>query len=197
MPVRMAVRVAVRMAVRVAVRVAVGGGGRGGAPGPDPRQQVGDQRAERGEVVERHAVLGLEPVSLAHFTEQLRLADAVDPQVGLEVGIELDDLRRIARLLDHELDQKLLDLRRVGWVRGLGGWFRGCRGRRRGDSRHRRRDRSQPVHAHRRGRRRLGRRRVAVAGAVRGTVAVAVGVSVVAAVAGFMTVAVAPGCGGR
>ena len=50
---------------------------------------------------------------LAQFAEQLGLLDAVDAQIGLEIGVQLDDLRRIARVLHHKVHQKLLQLLRI------------------------------------------------------------------------------------
>ena len=66
--------------------------------------------AEGAEVVERDTRIGREPVTLPDLTEQLRLADAVDAQIPLEIGIEFDDLLRIPRLLDDEIDKEAFQL---------------------------------------------------------------------------------------
>ena len=76
--------------------------------------------AEGAEVIQRHAGVSRQPVALADLAEQLRLADAVDPQITLKIGIELHDLLRIARLIDHEVDEESLQLP-AG--RSLGRWL--------------------------------------------------------------------------
>ncbi len=40
----------------------------------------------------------------------LRLFDAVDAEIGFEIGVEFDHFRRITRLLDNEVDQKRFQL---------------------------------------------------------------------------------------
>ena len=65
---------------------------------------------QRREVVERDAIFDREPIPLADFAEELRLANAVDAEVSFEVGVELHDLGRVARLFDHELDEEGLEL---------------------------------------------------------------------------------------
>ena len=85
--------------------------------------------AQRPEVVERHARVGTHAVALADLAEELCLADAVDPQVTLQVGIQFHDLPRIPRLLDHEPDHERFQLRRRA-TSGLGRGGRGRRGRR-------------------------------------------------------------------
>ena len=47
---------------------------------------------------------------LAQLTEQVRLVDAVCTQLGLQVDIKLDDLGRIAGVLDYEIHQERLQL---------------------------------------------------------------------------------------
>ena len=86
--------------------------------------------AQGAEVIERHARVGRQPVALADLAKKLRLADAVDPQIALQVGIELHDLRGVARLLDNEVDEESLQVR-AGTP--LGRWLgkhRGVDGRR-------------------------------------------------------------------
>ncbi len=45
------------------------------------------------------------------LAEHLGLLDAVDAQVGFQIGVQLDDFGRIAGLLDDEVHQELLQLR--------------------------------------------------------------------------------------
>ena len=73
-------------------------------------QHVGDQVAQRGKLVERHAVISRQPILLADLTEELRLANAVDAEIRLQIRIEFHDLPRITSLLHHEVDQEVLDL---------------------------------------------------------------------------------------
>ncbi len=68
---------------------------------------------KRREVVQRKILRRLYVEVLAQLAEQLGLLDAVDAQVGFQVGAELDDLRRIARVLDDEVDQEALQFLRV------------------------------------------------------------------------------------
>ena len=68
--------------------------------------------AEGAEVIERDTGVGREPVTLADLTEELRLADAVDTEIPFEIGVELDNFLRIARLIDDETDEESLQLRR-------------------------------------------------------------------------------------
>jgi len=72
--------------------------------------------AERGEIVQRDVARArrLERKVLPELAEKLGLLDAVDAQVRLEVGVQLDDLGRVARLLDHEVDQEALELAGAG-----------------------------------------------------------------------------------
>ncbi len=51
-----------------------------------------------------------------HFAEHLRLLDAVDPQIGFQIGVEIDHVFGIPGLFDDEVDQKLL--KRGGINRG-------------------------------------------------------------------------------
>ena len=73
-------------------------------------KHVIEQVPQRGELIERDTVVGLEPILLPDLTEELRLADAVDAEVGLEISVELHDLARIARLLHDEVDEERFDL---------------------------------------------------------------------------------------
>ena len=88
---------------------------------------------QRREIVERHVLGRLHVEIFGQLTEQLGLLDAVDPQVRFQVGVELDHFRRIAGLLDHEVDQELLQLGRIEarWaaVARMRGGRRGLRGR--------------------------------------------------------------------
>ena len=67
---------------------------------------------QRGKVVEREVPPSAPPAPgadveiLLQLAKQLGLLDAVDSQIGFQIGIELDHFGRIARLLDHEVDQK-------------------------------------------------------------------------------------------
>ena len=65
---------------------------------------------QRREVVERHVLGRLHVEVLGQLAEQLRLLDAVDAQIRFQIGVELDHFRRIAGLLDHEVDQELFQL---------------------------------------------------------------------------------------
>ena len=75
-------------------------------------QHVADQVSQRGKLVERHAVIRRQPVFLTDLTEELRLADAVDPKVRLQIRIQFHDLPRISRLLHHEVNQERFQFRR-------------------------------------------------------------------------------------
>ena len=65
---------------------------------------------KRAEIVQRHAVIRRETILLTDLAEELCLTDRVDPQVRLQIGIQLHDLRRIACLLHDEVDQKRLQV---------------------------------------------------------------------------------------
>ena len=75
-------------------------------------QHVAEQVTQRGKLVERHAVVCGQPILLANLTKELRLADAIDPKVRLQIRIQFHDLPRISRLLHHEVDQERFQLRR-------------------------------------------------------------------------------------
>ncbi len=99
--------------------------------------------SERRKIIERDVLARRDVEILAQLAEQLGLLDTVDAQVGLQVGIQLDDLRRIAGLLDNELDKELFQV--------LAGRKGGCRpsrrnGWRRGRNRRRRDGRNWRVH---------------------------------------------------
>ena len=64
-----------------------------------------------GEIIERHRSIGFESIFLTHFAHHLRFADAIDPQIGLQVHIQLDDLFRVTGLLDNKVDQESFDIR--------------------------------------------------------------------------------------
>ena len=79
----------------------------------DAREHVVEEVPQRGELVERDAVISLERILLADLSEELRLANAVDAEIGLEIGIELHDLARVARLLDDEIDEECFQFLRA------------------------------------------------------------------------------------
>ena len=87
--------------------------------------------AQRGEVVEREVFSRRDVKVLLQLAEQLGLLDAVDSQVGLQVGIELHDLGWIAGLLDDEVHEERFELFSILSRSGrcsclcLGGWSRG------------------------------------------------------------------------
>ena len=68
------------------------------------------------EIVERQVVDTAAPRSKysLQLAEELGLLNAVDAQVGFEIGVQLDDFGRIAGLLDDEIDQERFELRDVG-----------------------------------------------------------------------------------
>ena len=147
-------------------------------------QQVFEQVPERRERVERHVVVRRQPVLQADLAHELRLADAVDPQIRLQVRIELHDLTRIPRLLHHEVDQERLQLHarrttaHVPRRRDRGHLHRPTSRRRHRRRRHdRRRD---AMRARRRSSRRHVRRRV-VPVAMRFAVSVSVAIAVAVA----------------
>ena len=73
-------------------------------------QHVAEEVTQRGKLVERHAVVCCQAVFLPDLPEELRLADAVDPKVRLQIRVQFHDLPRISRLLHHEVDQEVFDL---------------------------------------------------------------------------------------
>jgi hypothetical protein len=72
----------------------------------DAREHVIEEVPQRGELIERDAVVSLERILLSDLAEELCLANAVDAEIGLEIRIEFHDLARIARLLDDKIDEK-------------------------------------------------------------------------------------------
>ena len=64
------------------------------------------------ELVERHPFGGLHVEVLLQLAKKLGLFDAVDAQVGFQIGVEVDHFGRIAGLLDNEVDQKGFQARR-------------------------------------------------------------------------------------
>ena len=74
---------------------------------------------ERREIVEGQVLDRLHVKLLGQLAEELRLLDTVDTQVSFQIGIEFDDLWRITGLLDHEADQELFQIGRVGRTRFL------------------------------------------------------------------------------
>ena len=74
---------------------------------------------QRGEIIQRHPFRSLHVEVLGQFTKQLRLLDAVDPQLRFEVGVQLDDFLGIAGMFDDKVDQEGLQfVGRVLWRRG-------------------------------------------------------------------------------
>ena len=79
-------------------------------------------RKQQMKIIQRQIVRGCDIEVLLELAEQLRLFDAVDAQVGLQVRVQLHDFRRIPGLLNDEVNQKGLQLRAVVAVdRGLNG----------------------------------------------------------------------------
>jgi hypothetical protein len=99
-----------------------------------------DHVAERGIVAELALLVAGDAPLLADRGEQLGLLDGVDAEVGLEVEVEIQHVRRIARLLGHEGEDRV--------AHGIPGGGR-CGGRRRG----RRRGSRRRGHGLERGRR--------------------------------------------
>ena len=86
-------------------------------------QHVGQQMPQRAEVIQRYRVVCRQAVLLPDLTKELGLADAVDPQIGLQIGVHFHDLARITRLLDHKVNEKRLQF--LGHNRSsksFGGW---------------------------------------------------------------------------
>ena len=79
-------------------------------------------------VAQLERVVALDPVGLADRGEDLGLLDGVDPEVGLEVEVHVEQVGRIAGLLGDDRQHPLLDLVAAGGL-GLG------RGRSRGGGR--------------------------------------------------------------
>ena len=72
-------------------------------------------------VAQLQRVVALDPVGLADRGEDLGLLDRVDPQVGLEVEVHVEQVGRIAGLLGDDLQHPLLDAAgRAGRRVGLG-----------------------------------------------------------------------------
>ena len=67
---------------------------------------------QRGEIIQGKVFRRRHVEILPQFAEELGLLDAVDAQVGLQVGVQLDHLGRIAGLLDDEIDQERFEFRR-------------------------------------------------------------------------------------
>ena len=132
-------------------RAGAAGGGAGGGIAPEAggcgwrfgrqiRAEVVDELdhvLEGREVAELEALLALDAVGLAHRGEGLGLLHGVDTEVGLEVEVHLEHVRRVAGLLGDDLED-LLDHDGVteddagGGARGPRGRPRDERGRHRG-----------------------------------------------------------------
>ena len=76
---------------------------------------------QRGKVVERQSSArlhrrpqGTDVEILLQLAEELSLLDAVDAQVGFQIGVQIDDFGRIAGLLDDEVDQERFQLGGTG-----------------------------------------------------------------------------------
>ena len=61
---------------------------------------------QRAEVIQRYRVVCRQAVLLPDLTKELGLADAVDPQIGLQISVHFHDLARITRLLDDKVNEK-------------------------------------------------------------------------------------------
>ena len=70
-------------------------------------------------VAQLERVVALDPVGLADRGEDLGLLDGVDPEVGLEVELHVEQVGRIAGLLGDDRQHPLLDLVAAGGL-GLG-----------------------------------------------------------------------------
>ncbi len=72
-----------------------------------------EDRLQRAEVIERKLTQGAREVGeleiLGEFPDELRLLDAVDAEVGLEIGGQFDHLFGIARLVDDVADHEPRD----------------------------------------------------------------------------------------
>ena len=131
---------------------------RGGSGGVTPRFWVwrrldsvadpADDVGERGEVAQLEAVVAGDAVVAADGGEDLRLLDGVDAEVGLQVQVDVEQVRRIAGELGDDADHGLDDVVTRGRRRRLG-----CRFYRDGNGRRRR---GRCVRRCRRGRGRAG-----------------------------------------
>ena len=98
-------------------------------------------RTKRDDVVERRVVAQLQrvvardPVGLADRGEHLGLLDRVDPEVGLEVEVQVEQVGRVAGLLGDDREDALGDLVLRGRGRGSRGAARRAGGGGRGGGR--------------------------------------------------------------
>ena len=69
-------------------------------------EHVSQQMPQRAEVIQRYGVVYRQAILLPDLAKELSLADAVDPQICLQIGVHFYDLARITRLLDDKVDQK-------------------------------------------------------------------------------------------
>ena len=67
---------------------------------------------QRAEVIQRYRVVCRQAVLLPDLAKELGLADAVDPQIGLQIGVHFHDLARITRLLDDKVNEERFDVKR-------------------------------------------------------------------------------------
>ncbi len=82
-----------------------------------------EDAADRAEIVQRQVLQiarqVLQVVVLSEFADELRLLDAVDPQVGFEIGIQFDHLGRVTGLIHHEVDHERRQFVTIEPVGGL------------------------------------------------------------------------------
>ena len=91
--------------------------GRGGGSLVDEPDDVVEGRV----VAQLQAVVAGDPVGLADRREHLGLLDGVDPEVGLEVEVQVEQVGRVAGLLGDDREDAGGDLLLAGWGRRLGG----------------------------------------------------------------------------
>ena len=87
--------------------------------------------AQRREIVERNGAGRRRHLELlGDFTEQLRLLDAVDAQIGFQIRIQFDHVLGIARLLDDKPQEERPQGVHGNGFRRTSGWRWSVRGRR-------------------------------------------------------------------
>ena len=83
------------------------------------RDQYRQYMPQRGEIVQRHVFGRAHLEVFSQLAKKLGLLDAVNSEVGLEIGVQVNDLGGITGLLDDKINQKRFKLRCVE-TRGRG-----------------------------------------------------------------------------
>ncbi len=68
-----------------------------------------DDVIQRRVVPQLQRIITLNPIRLPDRREHLRLLDRIDPQIRLKIKLHIEQIRRIPRLLGHDLQHTLLD----------------------------------------------------------------------------------------